>query len=115
MVVPRWAEATGQQSQQVTLAQAAAVLADWRELAWGERLREGVWQDIHALFADKQLPPLLAARFLVEQAASLAISPREQFSLLQVGSADCFTMKFSICIVTCLDFCIPYPCLLMMN
>ncbi|EIE27464.1 hypothetical protein COCSUDRAFT_55471 [Coccomyxa subellipsoidea C-169] len=79
----RWAEATGQQSQQVTLAQAAAVLADWMELAWGERLREGVWQDIHALFADKQLPPLLAARFLVEQAASLAISPREQFSLLQ--------------------------------
>ena len=74
--------------QQVTLAQAGAMLADWRELAWGEGLREGVWRDIHALFRAEELPPLLAARFLVEQARDLAaegaVNPREQFSLLQV-------------------------------
>lgn len=84
----RWAAATGRAPQQVTLAQAGAMLADWRALAWGEGVREGVWRDIHALFAAEDLPPLLAARFLVEQARALAaegaVTAREQFALLQV-------------------------------
>ena len=84
----RWAAATGQAPQQVTLAQAGAMLADWRALAWSEGVREGVWRDIHALFAAEDLPPLLAAHFLVEQARGLAaegaVTPREHFTLLQV-------------------------------
>lgn len=72
----------------MTLAQATALLEDWQALAWGEGLRGGAWRDIHALFAAEQLPPLLAARFLVEHAKRLAaegaLTPREQFHLLKV-------------------------------
>lgn len=87
--MPRWAGAAGLPRTAVPLAQAAALLADWRALMWRHAgLRAGAWRDVRALLGAARVPPVLAARFVAERARALgaegALTLREQFNLLQV-------------------------------
>lgn len=84
----RWAQAAGLSPHTATLAQAAWLLAEWRALMWTPGVRGTLWADVRALMLHRGLPPCTAAAWLAQQAAELAregaITPREQFDLLQV-------------------------------
>lgn len=86
----RWAETTGQQEHQITIAHAAAVLAEWRRLMWLPGQRQHAWADIQRLFTAQQLPVVNAAHFLVSAAERLAaereLTLEEQVLLVQVLS-----------------------------
>jgi hypothetical protein len=88
MCAGRWAQAAGLSAHRVTRAQAAWLLAEWRQLMWAPGVRGALWRDVRALFTHHGLPACSAAAWLAQQASGLAkedaIGPREQFDVLQV-------------------------------
>ena len=84
----RWADATGQPQHEATLAHASALLADWQRLMWLPGQRQHAWECIQQLFSAEQLPPVMAAHFLLSAAERLGLesllNAEEQVHLIKV-------------------------------
>lgn len=84
----RWADATGQAQHDITLAHASALLAEWQRLMWLAGQRQHAWDSVQQLFIAEQLPPVMAAHFLISAAERLGLASllnvEEQVQLIKV-------------------------------
>ena len=97
LLVCRWADVTTQPQHDITLAHASALLADWQRLMWLPGHRQHAWDDIQQLFCARQLPPLVAAHFLISAAERLGskglLEVDEQGSLIKVTHSHSPTLR----------------------
>lgn len=82
----------GQPTDVITLAQARALVEEWREVLWDPVTRAEVWADVTEIFRSNRCAALAAGHFFLEQAVRLGsahdITVLEQYHILKVGGTN---------------------------